>query len=365
MTRFNLTLLSALLALGLGCGTEEDIQPVDGSDGIRVGEVDVSPQAPGQGPDVIPADDGAPNVVETPVEAPARGDEARDEVPPSDAPHGDQADPAPGGDSRGDGAGDRRAEDDAHDGQGHVRPHDGADDDMNPDQADDRPRDVPEGDAPRDGDRPSDAAGDDAQHEEEDEAQDRPRDGDRPSDAPRDGARDAEMEDEAQDRPQAGDRPSDSPRDDGQDDDVEDQVPNRPVDDGGAGDGVGGGGDGGDGAAFPLLSCHNIELANDPFGIEELRIVGDVLQVRVSYSGGCVEHSFGACAGGFQERVPVSTTLHIGHSENEDPCDGITDEWISIDLSELRVLYQQRFHAEEGVILLNLPQVAAPLEYVF
>ena len=146
MTRFNLTLLSALLALGLGCGTEEDIQPVDGSDGIRVGEVDVSPQAPGQGPDVIPADDGAPNVVETPVEAPARGDEARDEVPPSDAPHGDQADPAPGGDSRGDGAGDRRAEDDAHDGQGHVRPHDGADDDMNPDQADDRPRDVPEGD---------------------------------------------------------------------------------------------------------------------------------------------------------------------------------------------------------------------------
>ena len=115
----------------------------------------------------------------------------------------------------------------------------------------------------------------------------------------------------------------------------------------------------------PLESCELVDPGNDPYSIEGAKIQGDILVVEVTYSGGCVEHSFGACFGSFMESEPVQAGVVIGHLENNDPCDATVNEALAVKLSPLKKAYQESYGTPHGTIDVSLAGSEIVLEYSF
>jgi hypothetical protein len=82
--------------------------------------------------------------------------------------------------------------------------------------------------------------------------------------------------------------------------------------------------------------------ANDPYSFQVARIEGDMLQLTVSYSGGCAEHQFNLVAWNyFLESNPVQAHVLLAHNGNDDACDAIIARDLRFDLSPLKEAYQQ------------------------
>ena len=82
---------------------------------------------------------------------------------------------------------------------------------------------------------------------------------------------------------------------------------------------------------------------------------GDILTLTLSYSGGCARHDFTlVTAGYFLESNPVQLNLHLVHDAHEDPCEAYPTEQYEFDLAPLRMLYQDAYRRDEGVIILRL-----------
>ena len=97
------------------------------------------------------------------------------------------------------------------------------------------------------------------------------------------------------------------------------------------------------------------EPSSDAFEVDSVAIVGDCLELDVSYSGGCADHSFTSCWDqSFAESDPVQTWLWIDHDAMDDECDGILqDTWI-IDLGVLKQSWQDAYQSLSGEIIIHV-----------
>lgn len=98
---------------------------------------------------------------------------------------------------------------------------------------------------------------------------------------------------------------------------------------------------------------------DDPYTLESDDdapvLEGDILTLTLSYSGGCARHDFTlVTAGYFLESNPVQLNLHLVHDAHEDPCEAYPTEQYEFDLAPLRMLYQDAYRRDEGVIILRL-----------
>lgn len=104
----------------------------------------------------------------------------------------------------------------------------------------------------------------------------------------------------------------------------------------------------------------------DPYEIDAVAIVGDALQVDVSYGGGCETHEFSFCwEGTFAESLPVQTWAEISHNANGDACEAYFSEQLVFDLFGLRVAYQEAYQVQNGEIVLHLAGWDEPVLYAF
>jgi hypothetical protein len=131
--------------------------------------------------------------------------------------------------------------------------------------------------------------------------------------------------------------------------------------DGDSGDGDGDTGDGdGDGDAVCLGAgigdCQQPPVS-DGFQVIGLTIVGDCLEVEVSYGGGCEIHAYDPCwNGSFAESFPVQATLWVDHDAMNDLCDAIVqDTWV-IDLTSMKTAWQDAYQNQSGSIILHVGQ---------
>ena len=70
--------------------------------------------------------------------------------------------------------------------------------------------------------------------------------------------------------------------------------------------------------------------------INEVSISGNTLQVNVSYSGGCKEHSFELVhKKEMTKSMPPILTVYLVHENNEDYCEEYITENLQFDLSDL------------------------------
>ncbi|PHQ56035.1 MAG: hypothetical protein COC16_04035 [Lutibacter sp.] len=74
---------------------------------------------------------------------------------------------------------------------------------------------------------------------------------------------------------------------------------------------------------------------SDPFSIESVERIGNILKVKVTYTGGCEKHTFDLL---WNEVViltyPCQINLILTHNANGDKCEAQITEIIEIDLDE-------------------------------
>jgi hypothetical protein len=106
--------------------------------------------------------------------------------------------------------------------------------------------------------------------------------------------------------------------------------------------------------------------SDDPFEVTAHRLSGDVLQVDLSYSGGCQTHEFEGLIGtSVLESAPPQMVGRITHDDRDDPCDSIVSGTIALDLTPLRDFYRSLYGAGVATVELQLAPIAEPILYAF
>ena len=93
----------------------------------------------------------------------------------------------------------------------------------------------------------------------------------------------------------------------------------------------------------------------DTYVINTATIEADMLQVNISYTGGCETHAFTLVAEPrFLESFPVQMHVSLAHNANGDTCqDSITEEYI-FDLTPIKTMYQRGYRTDQGTIVFRL-----------
>jgi hypothetical protein len=81
--------------------------------------------------------------------------------------------------------------------------------------------------------------------------------------------------------------------------------------------------------------CSGLPMDGYQLG-EAMSIEASILQVSVSYGGGCEEHTFAACwDGAISDAIPSSLNLTLAHDAHDDRCDAFVTRDLFIDISAL------------------------------
>lgn len=105
--------------------------------------------------------------------------------------------------------------------------------------------------------------------------------------------------------------------------------------------------------------------SDDPFYLNNAKVLGNDLLVDVSYGGGCGHVNFTLVSGGiFMESDPVQTNIYL-NLEDSDPCEAFITKQLVFDLSELAQRYRESYQVSHGIIMLNLRDFSEPIPYVF
>jgi hypothetical protein len=71
--------------------------------------------------------------------------------------------------------------------------------------------------------------------------------------------------------------------------------------------------------------------------IESVEIAGDILTVKVQYTGGCAKHEFVLhTPGGFMKSVPPQIMVSLFHNAKNESCKAIVDETVQFNIRKIR-----------------------------
>ncbi len=93
----------------------------------------------------------------------------------------------------------------------------------------------------------------------------------------------------------------------------------------------------------PLSIVNNEALKKgSPVTISHVELNKDTLEIDVTYSGGCEDHSFELLFNGqFAKSLPVQAHLVLYHNANKDQCKKLITEKLKFDVSALKENYSQ------------------------
>ena len=95
------------------------------------------------------------------------------------------------------------------------------------------------------------------------------------------------------------------------------------------------------GVVLQVVDKFPASAPSDLFDIESAKVVGDILQLELSYGGGCKDHVFTAFwAPVFLEEEPPSTEILITHDARNDSCEAWISQKLAIDLMPLRKAFR-------------------------
>lgn len=89
---------------------------------------------------------------------------------------------------------------------------------------------------------------------------------------------------------------------------------------------------------FETINTNRLNRINtgDSFKINSAKRINDILEVSISYSGGCKQHSFEVIWDGIvYTDPPCYLNLFIIHDAKNDECEALITETLSINLEEL------------------------------
>ena len=96
----------------------------------------------------------------------------------------------------------------------------------------------------------------------------------------------------------------------------------------------------------------------DAYVLNSAAVVGDQLELNVSYGGGCRDHVFTlVAASAFQGASPVALKVALAHDADNDPCEAFLTEEYHFDLTPIQAMYQITYQEESGVVVLHLEDI--------
>lgn len=103
----------------------------------------------------------------------------------------------------------------------------------------------------------------------------------------------------------------------------------------------------------------------DPVELETATVEGDLLELRVSYAGGCGDHTFRLCWDGeYQLSAPVQAGARLTHDGHGDECSSHIEEKLAFDLTPLRLDWQDSFSGDSGTIMMHIYASGSKLEWI-
>lgn len=107
-------------------------------------------------------------------------------------------------------------------------------------------------------------------------------------------------------------------------------------------------------------------FSDDPLSVEDGRVVDGVLEVDVTYGGGCGVHDIDAVVHtDFTGAGPVQVGVALTHEDNGDICEALVTRTLRFDLEPLRETYSDAYGSDHGEIHLKVRSVDAILPYTF
>jgi len=101
------------------------------------------------------------------------------------------------------------------------------------------------------------------------------------------------------------------------------------------------------------------QFGTDPYTLNSATITDDMLDISVSYSGGCEAHAFTLVVSeAFLESFPVQLPVSISHNANNDTCEAYPTENYRFDLTPIKTMYQNAYRQDAGTIVLRLKDAA-------
>ena len=71
--------------------------------------------------------------------------------------------------------------------------------------------------------------------------------------------------------------------------------------------------------------------------ILDSKIIGDILQIKIEYSGGCEKHDFNLIFNGVWKRsLPPKITLFLEHNYEHEKCKSLVSKIIEFDIKKLK-----------------------------
>ncbi len=111
-----------------------------------------------------------------------------------------------------------------------------------------------------------------------------------------------------------------------------------------------------------VIKGYTLPETSDPFKLKDLRIVGDVLEVDVQYSGGCNDHDFSVKTdGNYMKSNPPQLRLIIEHENNGDMCKALITETRKFDLKTVRMTGKDKDYS----VILRFNTTDNKLEYKY
>lgn len=90
----------------------------------------------------------------------------------------------------------------------------------------------------------------------------------------------------------------------------------------------------------------------DHFSLRDVRIRGRIIDVSLTYSGGCEDHGFRLHMNrGFAKSNPVQADIYVEHSSNDDFCRMMVNQTVSFDLGPVVNLYHQMSGKTDRIII--------------
>ncbi len=109
------------------------------------------------------------------------------------------------------------------------------------------------------------------------------------------------------------------------------------------------------------------KLGDDDYVLNSAAVVGDTLEVSVSYGGGCETHVVAlVIAASFAESFPVQLQASLAHEANGDPCQAWLTVTYVFDLALVRTRYRDAYGPGAATVVLQLDGfTGGPLVYEF
>jgi hypothetical protein len=91
----------------------------------------------------------------------------------------------------------------------------------------------------------------------------------------------------------------------------------------------------------------------DQFSLDTVSIRGNVIDLAVTYGGGCTVHEFSLfmSPAAFLESYPVQANLYLRHYANNDPCDAVISRRLLFDVRPIAHLYERWYGCSDPIML--------------